>query len=61
MVKAVLTTNKGEIVQKTFDDLDEFTDHIKENHGLYTAFDAKIVRSVKDIRQGRCDRTVTRP
>ena len=61
MVKAVLTTTNGQIVQRTFEDLDALTDHIKDNHGLYTAIDAKVIRRAKDIRQGRDDRTVTRP
>ena len=61
MVKAVLTTNEGQIVQRTFEDLDALTDHIKAAHGRYTAIDAKVIRRAKDIRQGRDDRAVTRP
>ena len=61
MVKAVLTTMEGNIVQRTFQDMDELTDHVKKNHGLYEAIVAKVIHTVKDIRQGRDDRTVMRP
>ncbi len=52
MVKAVLTTTDGQIVQRTFEDLDALTDHIKDNHGVYTAIDAKVIRQGR-IRDNR--------
>lgn len=61
MVKAVLTTIDGQIVQRTFADMKGLTDHLEKNPGLYAAIDAKVIRRAKDIRQGRDDRTVTRP
>lgn len=58
MVKATLTPYNGEIVQCTFQDMDALTDYLKINHGKYKAIDARVIRTVKDIRQGREDRTV---
>ena len=60
MVKAVLTTNDGGIIQRTFQSMDELTDHVKKNHGLYEAIVAKVIHNAKDLRQGRDDRTVAR-
>lgn len=60
MVKAALTTYEENIEQRTFESMDALTDHLKENHGKYKAVDARVIRSVKDIRQGREDRTVAR-
>lgn len=59
MVKATLTTYEGAIEQKTFQNMEELTEHLRKNHGKYEAVDARV-RRAKDIRQGREDRTVTR-
>lgn len=61
MVKAVLTTTEGKIVQRTFADMKGLTDHLEKNPGLYAAIDARVFRRIRDIRQGRDDRTATRP
>ena len=60
MVKATLTTFEDDIDQRTFQSMDDLTDHLKENHGKYKAVDARVIHRAKDIRQGREDRTVAR-
>ena len=55
MVKATLTTFEDDIDQRTFPNMDDLTDHLKENHGKYKSIDAHVVHSAKDIRQGRVD------
>ena len=61
MVRAVLTTFEGAIDQMTFDSMDAMTDYLKEKHGKYEAVVAKVVRNVKELRQGLDDRAVTQP
>lgn len=60
MVIATFTTTEGCIEQKTFPNMKDMNEYWIRNYGKYEAIDAKEVHKGKDLRQGRCDRLVTR-
>jgi len=54
MVKAVLTTKTGVIEQRTFPTMNDLTDHLKKNYGLYAGIVAKVIDTM-ELRQGKDD------
>lgn len=57
-VKATLTKRTGEIEQKTCTSLHEIANQVEADPKAYEGVIAKILFSVKDLRQGKDNRTI---